>query len=96
MKVENRMIDNWHTKGPIVVWLNGGCEGWHPRSYATVKEALMDPERAGYCEFVITRVVEFDVVEKADERPPLVKTTGGGALTPDEPRTGVTEVRGDF
>jgi hypothetical protein len=26
--------------GPIIVWQDYGCEGWHPTSYATLAEAL--------------------------------------------------------
>lgn len=50
--------------GPIVVWENYGCEGWHPKSFATVKEALLG-ERYN-SEFVITKRMEFDVIEKTD------------------------------
>jgi len=63
------LTDNWHAKGPIVAWANGGSEGWHPRSYPDLKTALLDPERAGYVEVVYTRVIEFDVVEKPAVQP---------------------------
>lgn len=50
--------------GPIVVWENYGYEGWHPKSFATVKEALLG-ERYN-SEFVITKRMEFDVIDKTD------------------------------
>lgn len=49
--------------GPYVLWQDYGYEGWHPTSYPTLKDALLG-ER--YNSFVITRVVEFDVNEGAD------------------------------
>lgn len=48
--------------GPVVVWENHGCEGWHPKSYPDLKEALSDVRY--HTEFVVTKRVEFDVVEK--------------------------------
>ena len=51
------------TTGPVVLWENYGCEGWKPKSYGTIKEALMDTRYNS--EFVVTRIVDFDVKEVA-------------------------------
>jgi hypothetical protein len=49
------------TDGPVIVWENYGCEGWQPKSYPTLKDALL---AARYnSEFVFTKRAEFDVVE---------------------------------
>jgi hypothetical protein len=54
--------DDPATNGPFIVWQDYGYEGWAPTSYATLKEAL---EAHRYqSEFVITKRVEFDVVER--------------------------------
>lgn len=34
------MTDNWNADGPIVVWSDYGHEGWSPRSYQTVLDAI--------------------------------------------------------
>lgn len=47
------------TRGPFIVWENYGYEGWQPKSYETLKEAIL-AERY-HTEFVITRPVNFDV-----------------------------------
>lgn len=45
-----------------IVWEDGGCEGWHPYSYNTLKEAV---SHQGYCSHkIITKQVEFVVQEK--------------------------------
>ena len=46
-------------KGPIIVWQDYGYEGWQPKSYPTLKDALVAQK---YQEFVVTNLVEFDVV----------------------------------
>jgi hypothetical protein len=51
-------------RGPIVVWENYGYEGWHPKSYATVKEALLGQRYNS--EFCITRIVDFECVERGE------------------------------
>jgi hypothetical protein len=28
------------TAGPVIVWENYGCEGWHPKSFPDLKVAL--------------------------------------------------------
>lgn len=52
------------TTGPVIVWVNYGCEGWAPTSYPTLKAALLG-QRYG-SDFVLTRLVEFDVCEAND------------------------------
>jgi hypothetical protein len=42
--------------GPIVLWEDYGCEGWQPKSFATVTEALMAPRYSA--SFVITMIVK--------------------------------------
>lgn len=59
------MSERYNADGPVVVWLDYGCEGWRPSSYDTVKEALLG-ERYGN-RFVVTRVVKFEVKEKPNE-----------------------------
>lgn len=48
--------------GPFVVWCNNGYEGWRPRSYPTLKAALLGERYSP--EFVVTHSVEFEVVAK--------------------------------
>lgn len=47
-------------EGPYVVWQNYGCEGWHPSSYSDISDALLATK---YNDFVITKIVKFEVVE---------------------------------
>lgn len=49
------------TKGPVILWISYGSEGWQPNSFDTVKEAL-EAERYT-TQFVITRVVDYEVKE---------------------------------
>jgi hypothetical protein len=55
------MTDNHNPKGPYVVWADMGYEGWHPLSYATLKEALESHKWAH--EWVITKPVEYEITE---------------------------------
>lgn len=58
------MAEQDATSGPIIIWSDYGCEGWKPRSFENVKEAL---EATRYGEpFIITRVVQYDVQESTD------------------------------
>jgi hypothetical protein len=45
--------------GPYIVWENLGCEGWQPKSFATIKEAV---EAVGY-DSVVTSRVNYEVIE---------------------------------
>ena len=55
------MAEKDTTSGPVILWLNYGYEGWQPRSFASVKEAL-EADRWGN-EFLITRLVQWEVRE---------------------------------
>ena len=48
-------------KGPYIVWINNGCEGWQPTSYLTIKEALEGHRYSP--EYVITKKCEYRVIE---------------------------------
>ena len=47
--------------GPFIVWENVGYEGWHPKSYQTLKDAVSD--KRYQLTFVITKRVEYEVLE---------------------------------
>lgn len=49
--------------GPYIVWEDYGCEGWHPSSYATPKDALT---AARHNRFVLTKAIVFEIVEISD------------------------------
>jgi hypothetical protein len=49
-----------NVSGPIILWENYGYEGWQPKSYQTMKEALSAQRYQS--EFVVTMLVDFDVV----------------------------------
>jgi hypothetical protein len=51
-------------KGPYIVWEDYGTEGWHPKSYTTPKEALLD---ARYQRFILTKALVFEVVEQPEQ-----------------------------
>lgn len=44
-----------------IVWINYGCEGWHPKECATLEEAL-DVSSYG-SEKVITKRCSFTIIE---------------------------------
>ena len=50
------------TEGPYVVWENYGCEGWQPKSYTDLREALT--AQRFNSEFVVTKVVDYEITEK--------------------------------
>lgn len=47
--------------GPVIVWEDNGCEGWSPRSYQNLKEALLAQKYSG--QYVITKLIDFEVTE---------------------------------
>jgi len=53
---------NNDTAGPYIVWENHGYDGWHPKSFKTLKEALVSGERYS-SQWVLTKSVSFDVQE---------------------------------
>lgn len=50
-------------EGPFIVWENYGYEGWQPKSYPTLTEALTTPRYNS--EFVITKPIKVDVSERS-------------------------------
>lgn len=50
-------------KGPVILWLDYGSEGWVPFDFPTVKDALEAPERGWCTNWIITRPVAYDIVE---------------------------------
>jgi hypothetical protein len=48
-------------KGPYVVWEDHGYEGWMPKSYETLKEAVSGERYTN--EWIVTKVVPFEVNE---------------------------------
>lgn len=67
------MTNKAETAGPYIVWENYGCEGWQPKSYPTLKEALCAQRYNS--EFVITTLTSFDVVEQSDTLAPIPAST---------------------
>lgn len=49
--------------GPIILWVNYGVEGWQPKSFRSIIEALMSERYTS--EFVIT--ASIDLVENQGE-----------------------------
>lgn len=45
--------------GPYVVWTDYGCEGWHPTSYPSLREAVI----ASQPNDVVTLIPTFEVVD---------------------------------
>lgn len=64
---------NEELKGPIILWVNYGPEGWQPKSFNTIKEALEAP-RYNY-EIIVTKKLEYEVLEKTEEG--IKKSTDG-------------------
>lgn len=55
----------WDASGPYIAWEDLGCEGWHPRSFDTLRAAV---EHKGYSSaYAVTRVVEYDIIERMTE-----------------------------
>jgi hypothetical protein len=48
-------------KGPYVVWINNGCEGWQPTSFSSLYEALNSHKYS--VEWVITKIVKYEIKE---------------------------------
>ena len=49
------------TAGPYIVWENYGYEGWQPKSYPTLREAVT--AHSYQSERVVTKISDFQVVE---------------------------------
>lgn len=48
-------------KGPFILWMDYGCEGWQPTSFATLKEALEADKHSDA--WLITKPVKYTVYE---------------------------------
>jgi len=48
-------------KGPFIVWENYGYEGWQPKSFRTVLEAL--EKQKFNSEWIITKTISYEVKE---------------------------------
>jgi len=48
-------------KGPFIVWVNNGCEGWQPTSFNSILEALESHKYS--IEWVITKRISYEVKE---------------------------------
>ena len=55
------MTERSGTDGPIILWLDYGCEGWKPTSYTSIREAL-EAQKYG-SNYRITRLVTYEVKE---------------------------------
>jgi len=55
---EAEMLD---VVGPFIVWEYYGYEGWHPKSYPSIKKALEDSRYSS--DWVLTRPVSYEVTE---------------------------------
>lgn len=54
-------------QGPVILWLDyGAVEGWHPKSFSTIKEAL-EADRYDN-KFVVTKLVKYTVVDDTDAK----------------------------
>jgi hypothetical protein len=62
------MIDRDETIGPFILWFDYGVEGWRPKSYLTLKEAL-EADRGGSHYWLITKKVEYVVFERKETDP---------------------------
>jgi hypothetical protein len=51
-------------KGPYTLWLDYGYEGWIPKDFATLEEAI-SAERHTHA-WVITKAVKFSVSEEGE------------------------------
>jgi hypothetical protein len=56
------MTGRYDANGPYVTWIDNGCEGWAPRSFDTLREAVI-AETYG-SDVVVTKVVQFETEER--------------------------------
>lgn len=50
-------------KGPVILWLDYGTDGWRPCSYPSIRAALEDRNSWFAWRYIITRPVEYEIVE---------------------------------
>jgi hypothetical protein len=48
-------------RGPFIVWEDYGCEGWHPKSYDTLLEAVN--AHSYQSTTIVTKTVKYEVTE---------------------------------
>jgi hypothetical protein len=58
------MTGRYDANGPYVTWIDNGGEGWAPRSFDTLREAVI-AETYG-SNVVVTKVVQFEIKEIED------------------------------
>lgn len=55
-------LPRYDAEGPIILWIDYGCEGWKPQSFDTIKEVLETPKYGNT--FRITRRTSYEIIEK--------------------------------
>lgn len=50
------------TSGPFIIWEDYGYEGWQPKSYQSLTEALMAQRYSST--FVVTEKIDIDVTKR--------------------------------
>lgn len=78
------MSDNSNVDGPYIVWHYQEGEGWMPRSYAGMKEAVMADGLNEYP--ILTRKIPLDQIEVRESQPQKISETGrqyGVVMHPD-------------
>jgi hypothetical protein len=53
--------------GPYIVWVDYGYEGWQPKCFNSLKEAVSENH---FSRFVVTKLVNYDVIEIGDPKEP--------------------------
>ena len=61
------MSNKPEVEGPYIVWEHYGYEGWQPKSFPTLEEAVR--AHRFQSEWVVTKVVLFEVVAREDSPP---------------------------
>lgn len=58
------MSENDAYAGPYILWTYYGSDGWSPRSFSTLEEAVGCRMEEGYnSPYVITKLVNFEIKE---------------------------------
>lgn len=57
-------------KGPIIVWEDYGLEGWSPRSFASLLDAVKAGAITGRCVVTVPIDLSKHVIEPQDGRTP--------------------------
>lgn len=74
-------------EGPIIAWEDYGTEGWHPKSYPTLREAI-EAVDCGYGRRVYTMHIDLakQVIEPKTPVDRLTDTNDSRLMTRDNPR----------